>query len=132
MRAVSSSLGGLASRQEVVDISVKRAVEPEWDVPDDFREAAGADAGSGNWWDPSLLPVLDAGERLPGWDVVFGSHTFQEITNYWLTRFLRTPATSINTTSHGSTRKRRCNPQTHPLPADHYGSSGVKIKRAIF
>lgn len=27
----------------------------------------------------------------PGWDIVFGSHTFHEITNYWPTRFLRTP-----------------------------------------
>jgi N-sulfoglucosamine sulfohydrolase len=27
----------------------------------------------------------------PDWDHVFGSHTFHEITNYWPTRFLRTP-----------------------------------------
>jgi N-sulfoglucosamine sulfohydrolase len=37
------------------------------------------------------LPILEATDRLPGWDVVFGSHTFHEITNYWPTRFLRTP-----------------------------------------
>jgi N-sulfoglucosamine sulfohydrolase len=39
----------------------------------------------------SLLPILENETRLPGWDRVFGSHTFHEVTNYWPTRFLRTP-----------------------------------------
>jgi N-sulfoglucosamine sulfohydrolase len=39
----------------------------------------------------SLLPILEATQRLAGWDRVFGSHTFHEVTNYWPTRFLRTP-----------------------------------------
>ncbi|MEQ8343675.1 MAG: sulfatase [Marinovum algicola] len=37
----------------------------------------------------SLLPVLHDRARRSGWDRVFGSHTFHEITNYWPTRFLR-------------------------------------------
>ena len=38
----------------------------------------------------SLLPVLGREGRPQGWDAVFGSHTFHEVTNYWPTRFLRT------------------------------------------
>jgi N-sulfoglucosamine sulfohydrolase len=38
----------------------------------------------------SLLPIIDQQAPNPGWDYVFGSHTFHEITNYWPTRFLRT------------------------------------------
>ena len=38
----------------------------------------------------SLLPILEQDLRCAGWDRVFGSHTFHEITNYWPTRFLRT------------------------------------------
>lgn len=37
----------------------------------------------------SLLPILSESHELPSWDLVFGSHTFHEITNYWPTRFLR-------------------------------------------
>lgn len=39
----------------------------------------------------SLLPILDQTDVLPDWQQVFGSHTFHEITNYYPTRFLRTP-----------------------------------------
>lgn len=39
----------------------------------------------------SLLPILEKQTRLPDWNRVFGSHTFHEVTNYWPTRFLRTP-----------------------------------------
>ena len=39
----------------------------------------------------SLLTVLEATNLLRDWDIVFGSHTFHEVTNYWPTRFLRTP-----------------------------------------
>lgn len=38
----------------------------------------------------SFLEILNATERLPDWDHVFGSHTFHESTNYWPTRYLRT------------------------------------------
>lgn len=41
----------------------------------------------------SLLPLLGktvAGEKVDGWDHVFGSHTFHEVTNFWPTRYLRT------------------------------------------
>ncbi|KAJ5697900.1 hypothetical protein N7488_011584 [Penicillium malachiteum] len=36
----------------------------------------------------SLLPSLGTTD-LPGYNEVFGSHTFHEVTNYWPTRFLR-------------------------------------------
>lgn len=37
----------------------------------------------------SLLPLLGNDSPLPGWNQVFGSHTFHEVTNYWPTRFIR-------------------------------------------
>lgn len=37
----------------------------------------------------SLLPILSEPSPIPGWDCVFGSHTFHEVTNYWPTRFMR-------------------------------------------
>ncbi|KAI1337218.1 alkaline-phosphatase-like protein [Xylariaceae sp. FL0016] len=37
----------------------------------------------------SILPIVDQASAEPGWDRVFGSHTFHEITNYWPTRYLR-------------------------------------------
>lgn len=39
----------------------------------------------------SLLPILGETNLLPDWQHIFGSHTFHEITNYYPTRFLRTP-----------------------------------------
>lgn len=39
----------------------------------------------------SILPVLDKSSFQEGWMQVFGSHTFHEVTNYYPTRFLRTP-----------------------------------------
>jgi len=56
-----------------------------------FLDVAGADAAPGKRRGRSLLPILEAARMQPGWDIVFGSHTFHEITNYWPTRFLRTP-----------------------------------------
>ncbi|KAK4084686.1 hypothetical protein Purlil1_10271 [Purpureocillium lilacinum] len=38
----------------------------------------------------NLLPIAGEGAVVPGWDRVFGSHTFHEITNYWPTRYMRT------------------------------------------
>ncbi|KAH7045137.1 alkaline-phosphatase-like protein [Macrophomina phaseolina] len=37
----------------------------------------------------SILPILSTTTPEPGWDCVFGSHTFHEITNYWPTRYMR-------------------------------------------
>ncbi|RGP71248.1 n-sulfoglucosamine sulfohydrolase [Fusarium longipes] len=37
----------------------------------------------------SILSIAGSSEPQPGWDHVFGSHTFHEITNYWPTRFMR-------------------------------------------
>ncbi|GAM33987.1 hypothetical protein TCE0_013f01282 [Talaromyces pinophilus] len=37
----------------------------------------------------SLLSLLGNSSLLPGYDQVFGSHTFHEVTNYWPTRFIR-------------------------------------------
>lgn len=55
-----------------------------------FLDVAEAKAATGKRRGRSLLPILEATAPLPGWDVVFGSHTFHEVTNYWPTRFLRT------------------------------------------
>ncbi|KAB5515376.1 alkaline-phosphatase-like protein [Coniochaeta sp. 2T2.1] len=37
----------------------------------------------------SILPIMDRTSIAPGWQQVFGSHTFHEVTNYYPTRFLR-------------------------------------------
>ncbi|KAF4440778.1 arylsulfatase [Fusarium acutatum] len=37
----------------------------------------------------SILSIAGCSRSQPGWDRVFGSHTFHEITNYWPTRFMR-------------------------------------------
>ncbi|MCB1331966.1 MAG: sulfatase [Maritimibacter sp.] len=56
-----------------------------------FLDLAGATPEPGKRRGRSLLPILEETARQPGWDRVFGSHTFHEVTNYWPTRFLRTP-----------------------------------------
>ncbi|KAF5524484.1 N-sulfoglucosamine sulfohydrolase [Colletotrichum aenigma] len=38
----------------------------------------------------SFLDIISEGQDLPGWDHVFGSHTFHESTNYWPTTYTRT------------------------------------------
>jgi len=55
-----------------------------------FLDAAGAPPYKGRRKGRSLLPILESETLLPDWEIVFGSHTFHEITNYWPTRFLRT------------------------------------------
>ena len=52
-------------------------------------------AGHGNITDNSrkgrsILPIMSQRENVEGWDKVFGSHTFHEVTNYYPTRFMRT------------------------------------------
>ncbi|KAM5369689.1 hypothetical protein ACJZ2D_008836 [Fusarium nematophilum] len=37
----------------------------------------------------SILHIAGCSTLQPGWDAIFGSHTFHEITNYWLTRYMR-------------------------------------------
>ncbi|KAJ6016305.1 Alkaline phosphatase-like alpha/beta/alpha [Penicillium herquei] len=37
----------------------------------------------------SFLSIISEQRQIDGWDCVFGSHTFHEITNYWPTRFMR-------------------------------------------
>lgn len=61
------------------------------DILPTFLDLAGAPDAPGPRRGRSLLPVLEDTTRRGGWDRVFGSHTFHEITNYWPTRFLRTP-----------------------------------------
>lgn len=56
-----------------------------------FLDLAGAQPDPGKRRGRSLLPILEETLLLPDWDIVFGSHTFHEVTNYWPTRFLRTP-----------------------------------------
>ncbi|KAF5009600.1 hypothetical protein FDECE_4204 [Fusarium decemcellulare] len=38
----------------------------------------------------SLLSIADSKTARNGWDHVFGSHTFHEVTNFWPTRYMRT------------------------------------------
>ncbi|AEO66492.1 53bdce02-1c3a-4187-b6c5-1f5e76d8dd9a [Thermothielavioides terrestris] len=58
----------------------------EWTLGPAFNALPKSDERAGR----SFLGILGATERQPGWDHVFGSHTFHEATNYWPTRFLRT------------------------------------------
>lgn len=41
------------------------------------------------WHGRSIIPVMEQATEVPGWDHVFGSHTFHEITTYWPTRYMR-------------------------------------------
>ncbi|MCV0378325.1 sulfatase [Nitratireductor sp.] len=61
------------------------------DVLPTFLDWAGWQGGEGARGGRSVLPILEETGLLPDWQIVFGSHTFHEITNYWPTRFLRTP-----------------------------------------
>jgi N-sulfoglucosamine sulfohydrolase len=61
------------------------------DILPSFLDLAGLAPDPGQRRGRSLLPILETDTLLPGWDRVFGSHTFHEVTNYWPTRFLRTP-----------------------------------------
>lgn len=61
------------------------------DILPTFLDWARAGAETGARRGRTLLPLLEATALLPGWQEVFGSHSFHEITNYWPTRFLRTP-----------------------------------------
>ncbi len=61
------------------------------DVLPTFLDWAGWQGGEGARRGRSVLPILEETALLPDWQIVFGSHTFHEITNYWPTRFLRTP-----------------------------------------
>ncbi|KAK2808591.1 hypothetical protein FQN50_004623 [Emmonsiellopsis sp. PD_5] len=38
----------------------------------------------------SFLSIMDQNDQVAGWDTVFGSHTFHEVTNYYPTRYMRT------------------------------------------
>jgi len=60
------------------------------DILPTFLDIAGWKDDSGPRRGRTLLPILQSEEMQPGWDHVFGSHTFHEVTNYWPTRFLRT------------------------------------------
>lgn len=55
-----------------------------------FLDAAGGMPSAGRRKGRSLLPILESEQTVPGWEHVFGSHTFHEVTNYWPTRFMRT------------------------------------------
>ncbi|KAJ5746744.1 hypothetical protein N7520_011926 [Penicillium odoratum] len=55
----------------------------------DYVNHPGVKDSAGKRIGRSLLPVLGTASKLPGFDQVFGSHTFHEVTNYWPTRFIR-------------------------------------------
>ncbi|UUP15927.1 sulfatase family protein [Nitratireductor thuwali] len=61
------------------------------DILPSFLDWAGHRGVSGPRRGRSLLPILEETELLPDRQLVFGSHTFHEITNYYPTRFIRTP-----------------------------------------
>ena len=61
------------------------------DILPTFLDWAGIDRPADARRGRSLLPILSETELLPAWQRVFGSHTFHELTNFWPTRFLRTP-----------------------------------------
>lgn len=61
------------------------------DILPTFLDWMGADCDGSTRQGRSLLPIIEEEGLLDGWQIVFGSHTFHEITNYYPARFLRTP-----------------------------------------
>ncbi|MGR3662966.1 MAG: sulfatase family protein [Paracoccaceae bacterium] len=61
------------------------------DILPTFLDWTGADIPAGKRKGRSLLSILECETLLDDWQSVCGSHTFHEITNYYPTRFLRTP-----------------------------------------
>ncbi len=61
------------------------------DILPTLLDWAGARTDAGRRRGRSLLPIMEAETLMDDWQIVFGSHTFHEITNYWPTRFARTP-----------------------------------------
>ncbi len=61
------------------------------DILPTFLDWAEHDVPAGARRGRSFLPILQETDLLPDWERVFGSHTFHEITNYYPTRFIRTP-----------------------------------------
>lgn len=61
------------------------------DILPTFLDWAGHLDFKGRLQGRSLLPIIDRQDQVENWDKVFGSHTFHEVTNYWPTRFMRTP-----------------------------------------
>jgi len=61
------------------------------DVLPTLLDWAGAEQAEGLRPGRSFLPILEDEKLRDDWQIVFGSHTFHEITNYWPTRFARTP-----------------------------------------
>ncbi|NOZ33155.1 MAG: sulfatase, partial [Alphaproteobacteria bacterium] len=61
------------------------------DILPSFLNWAGDEKSPGLRQGRSFLPILEDEILHPDWRLVFGSHSFHEITNYYPTRFLRTP-----------------------------------------
>ncbi len=61
------------------------------DILPTFLDWAGHAGDPGPRRGRSLLPIMEETALLDDWQIVFGSHTFHEITNYYPTRFVRTP-----------------------------------------
>ncbi|QBK30186.1 sulfatase family protein [Roseitalea porphyridii] len=61
------------------------------DILPTMLDWAGAPAAESARRGRSLLPIMEHETLEDDWRLVFGSHTFHEITNYWPTRFARTP-----------------------------------------
>jgi N-sulfoglucosamine sulfohydrolase len=61
------------------------------DIVPTFLEWAGHTSEDPRRTGRSFLPILSETRLLDDWQEVYGSHTFHEVTNYWPTRYLRTP-----------------------------------------
>ena len=60
------------------------------DILPTFLDWAGHSERKGIRQGRSFLSILESAGEVKDWDLVFGSHTFHEVTNYWPTRFMRT------------------------------------------
>ena len=70
----------LVSYVDILPTFLDWAGKTSLQAPPDKRQRSGR----------SILPIVGCEDTKPGWDCVFGSHTFHEITNYWPTRYMRT------------------------------------------
>ena len=55
----------------------------------DFVSNSGREDAAKKRLGRSLLPFIGLETAMPNWNEIFGSHTFHEVTNYWLTRSIR-------------------------------------------
>lgn len=69
----------------------------------------------------SFLPIVDQAQQQYGWDRVFGSHTFHEVTNFYPVRYMRT--------SQYKYHRNVCWKLDFPMAADLYASLSFEAAR---